>query len=83
MDNKIVFLNGYLEESIYMKQPEGFKVQDQEQKVCKFLKSINGLKQVFRSWNLQFDETINSFGFEQNVDELCVYKLINNGRVMF
>ena len=83
MDNKTVFLNGHLEESIYMKQPEGFKVQDQEQKVCKFLKSINGLKQVFRSWNLQFDETINSFGFEQNVDELCVYKLINNGRVMF
>ena len=55
---KTAFLNGYLEQYIYMEQPEGFKEQDHEQKVCKLLKSIYGLKQASRSWNLRFVETI-------------------------
>ena len=37
MDIKTVFLNGYLEESIYIEQPEGFKIYDQKQKVYKLL----------------------------------------------
>ena len=55
MDVKTAFLNGYLEESIYMMQPEGFVAKCQQQKVCKFLRSIYGLKQASRSWNLHFD----------------------------
>ena len=74
MDVKTAFLNGNLEESIYMSQPEGFIEQDQEQKVCKLKKSIYGLKQASRSWNIKFDTAIKSYGFEQNVDEPCVYK---------
>ena len=70
------FLNGYLEESIYMMQTEGFVAKGQQQKVCKLLRSIYGLKQDPRSWNLHFDETIKTYGFEQNVDEPCVYKYI-------
>lgn len=74
MDVKTAFLNGNLEKSIYMSQPEGFIEQDQEQKVCKLKKSIYGLKQASRSWNIRFDTAIKSYGFEQNVDEPCVYK---------
>lgn len=44
MDVKIAFLNGYLDESIYMVQPDGFKAKGQEHKVCRLLKSIYGLK---------------------------------------
>ena len=44
MDVKTAFLNGYLDESIYMVQPEGYVAQGQEQKVCKLLRSIYGLK---------------------------------------
>ena len=58
MDVKTAFLNGNLEESIYMSQPEGFIKQDQEQKVCKLKKSIYGLKQASRSWNIRFDIAI-------------------------
>ena len=58
IDVKTAFLNGYLEESIYMEQSEGFKSHDQYQKVCKLLKLIYGLKQASRSWNLRFDKTI-------------------------
>ena len=47
MDVKTAFLNGNLEESIYMSQPEGFIKQDQEQKVCKLKKSILWIKTSF------------------------------------
>ena len=50
MDVKTAFLNGNLEENIYMVQPEGFIEQGQEQKVCKLNRSIYGLKQASRSW---------------------------------
>ena len=83
MDVKTAFLNGNLEESIYMVQPEGFVVKGQEQKVCKLLKSIYGLKQASRSWNIRFDETIKTYGFKQNEDEPCVYKLIKESSVVF
>ena len=83
MDVKTAFLNSHLDESIYMVQPEGFVAKGHEQKVCKLLRSIYGLKQASRSWNLRFDETIKTYGFEQNVDEPCVYKLIDNHKVVF
>jgi len=44
MDVKTAFLNGDLDEEIYMDQPNGFIVKDQENKVCKLLKSLYGLK---------------------------------------
>ena len=44
MDVKIAFLNGNLEEEIYMKQPEGFIAKNQEHMVCKLKRSIYGLK---------------------------------------
>ena len=46
MDVKTAFLNGDLEEEIYMEQPEGFVVPGQERKVCKLVKSLYGLKQA-------------------------------------
>ena len=74
MDVKIAFLNGNLEEEIYMMQPKGFIAKNQEHMICKLKRSIYGLKQASRSWNIRFDQTIKSFGFEQNLDEPCVYK---------
>jgi hypothetical protein len=44
MDVKIIFLNGELDEEIYMDQPEGFIADGQENKVCRLLKSLYGLK---------------------------------------
>ena len=76
MDVKTAFLNENLEESIYMAQPGGFIEQDHEQKVCKLKRSIYGLKQASRSWNIRFDTAIKSYGFKENVDKPCVYKKI-------
>ena len=83
MDVKTAFLNGNLEESIYMAQPEGFIKKGQEQKICKLQKSIYGLKQASRSWNIKFDTRIKSYDFEQNVDEPCVYKKVVDSIVAF
>ena len=64
-------------------QLAGFIEQGQEKKVCKLKRSIYGLKQASRSQNIRFDTTIKSYGFEQNVDEPCVYKKIINTTVVF
>ncbi|TYJ97931.1 gag/pol protein [Cucumis melo var. makuwa] len=83
MDVKIAYLNDNHEESIFMSQPEGFITQGQEQKVCKLNRSIYGLKQASRSWNIRFDTAIKSNSFDQNVDEPYVYKKINKEKVAF
>ena len=46
-------------------------------------RSIYGLKQASRSWNIRFDQTIKSFVFEQNLDEPCVYKRHQDKVVIF
>jgi hypothetical protein len=58
MDVKTVFLNGNLTEDVYMIQPEGFVDPQNSGIVCMLRKSIYGLKQGSRSWNLCFDEVI-------------------------
>ena len=50
MDAKTAFLNGELDEEIYMAQPTGFEVQGHECKVCRLKHSIYGLKQSSKQW---------------------------------
>ena len=83
MDIKTTFLNGYLEEDIFMDQQEGFIAKGQESKVCKLRKSIYGLKQASRSWNHRFDQAVKSFGFDQILEESCVYKKGEGKTVVF
>ncbi|GJX61460.1 retrotransposon protein, putative, ty1-copia subclass, partial [Tanacetum coccineum] len=66
MDVKTSFLNGYLNEEVYMEQPEGFVSQKYPNRVCKLKRSIYGLKQASRQWNKRFDDEIKKFGFSQN-----------------
>ena len=82
IDVKTAFLNGNLDESIYMIQPEGFIEKGQEGKVFQLKRSIYGLKQASRSWNKCFDQAIKLYGFDQNIDEPCVYKRIQNDKVI-
>ena len=83
MDVKTAFLNGDIDKEIYMEQPQGFISNRSEQKVCKLQRSIYGLKQASRSWNIRFDETVKSFGFIKNVYESCVYKKASGSSIQF
>ena len=83
MNVKTAFLNGSLDETIYMVQLEGFITKDQEKKVCKLRKSIYGLEQASRSWNIKFDQSVESFGFIHYPDKLCVYKRCSENVVVF
>src|SRR4051812_15923794 len=83
MDVKTAFLNGNIEEQLYMVQPEGFIDPKDAGKVFKLQRSIYGLKQASRRWNLHFDDMIKAFGFVRNGEELCVYKKASGCSVAF
>ena len=55
MHVKTTFLNGELEEEIYIEQPEGFIVSGKEKKVCILVNSLYGLKQAPKQWHVKFD----------------------------
>ena len=73
MDVKTTFLNGYLNDEIYMEQPEGFSAPRQERKVCRLVKSLYGLKQAPKQWHEKFDNVMLSHGLKINECDKCVY----------
>ena len=83
MDVKTAFLNGDLTEDVYMMQPEGFVDPINAGKICRLQKSIYGLKQASRSWNIRFEEVVIGFGFIKNEEEASVYKKESGRYVVF
>ena len=73
MDVVTAFLNGSLEEEIYMIQPKGYVIPGKEHLVCKLNKSLYGLKQAPRCWNRTFTEYMKDIGFKQSNADSCVY----------
>jgi Reverse transcriptase (RNA-dependent DNA polymerase) len=66
-----------------MVQPDGFVDPKRVRKVCKLKKSIYGLKQASRSWNIRFDDEIKKLDFIRNPKEPCVYKKVSGSSVIF
>jgi len=84
MDVRTVFLNGEQNEEICMDQPLRFETKRQERKVCKFKKSIYGLKQASRQWNFKFHQAILKDGFTMMEEDHCVYlKCYNSSFIIF
>ncbi len=73
MDVKTAFLNGELEETVYMRQPPGMTVEGKEEWVCRLNRSLYGLKQSSRQWNTVLDQNLKEMGFEQSVKDPCLY----------
>jgi hypothetical protein len=76
MDVKTTFLNGKLEEEIYMEQLHGFVHQGGEHLVCKLHKSLYGLKQSPRAWNQKLDVFLKSIEFMKSEADLSVRNTI-------
>jgi hypothetical protein len=85
-DVKTAFLNGVLpeDEQLFMEQPDGFEVPGKEDWVYHLMKSIYGMKQASRVWNITFNGAIVSWGFIRLSCEWCVYfKSSPSGTVIF
>ena len=78
-DVKTAFLNGDLDDEIYMRQPQGFEEENRKHLVCKLSKSLYGLKQAARSWNVKIHDILTKMGFVQSKNDCCMYTKSRDG----
>ena len=73
MDVKSAFLNGVLQEEVYVEQPPGFVLRGHENKVLHLVKALYGLRQAPRAWYAKLDESLIGLGFRRSASEHVVY----------
>jgi hypothetical protein len=73
MDVKTTFLNGEIEEEVYIEQPEGFVIHDDKSDVCRLKKALYGLKQAPLAWYEKMDGFLMSLGFNKSVVDPNLY----------
>lgn len=83
VDVTTAFLNGTLEDEVYMQQPKGFECLGKEEFVCKLNKSIYGLKQSPRCWNSTLDSYLKELQFTQTASDPCIYYRKTENDMMF
>ena len=71
MDAKGAYLNGYLKESVYMRQPDGY--DDGTGHICHLVKTLYGLKQARHEWNKVLDHKLKAKGFKPLLSDPCAY----------
>ena len=76
MDVKTTFLNGVVEEEVYVEQPLGFETHDRKTNICKLKKSLYELKQTPKTWHDRIDNFLTSLGFTKSkADSNLYYKV--------
>eukprot|EP00253_Pinus_taeda_P004535 PITA_04535 len=83
MDVKSAFLNGDLQEEVYMTQPPGFKVAGQEQKVYRLVEALYGLKQAPRAWYMKIDQYLTDHGFQRSPSDANLYIKHTSDDILF
>ena len=73
MDVVTAFLNGTLDEEIYLEQPPGYIMEGKENLFCELKQSLYGLKQSSRCWNTVFKQHLESINFKQCTANPCVF----------
>lgn len=82
VDIKGAFLQGDLEEEIYMRQPEGFVKKGEEGKVCKLGKPIYGLRQASNRFQVKLRAWLISLGFKPINADCTLFIMVVNGKVV-
>ena len=83
MDVKTAFLNGVIEEELYIEQPQGFEVEDRQTHVCKLKKALYGLKQAPRAWYGKIDSFLTSLDFTKSkFDPNLYFKVVEDEPVI-
>lgn len=81
---KFTFLHGILEEDVYIQQPKSYKVEGDEDKVCKLHKPLYGLKQALRAWFSRIEDYFIKEGFVKSQNEETLFLKTNNqGNILF
>jgi hypothetical protein len=76
MDVKIAFLNGVIEEEVYIEQPQGFVIYGKESHVCRLKKALYRLKQAPKAWYARINGYLMNLGFSKSdVDPNLYYKV--------
>ena len=79
MDLKTSFLNGEVEEEVYIEKIEGFVIHEKESHVCKLKKALYGLKQAPRAWYAIIDIYLHKLGFlKSDADSNLYFKVVEN-----
>jgi hypothetical protein len=79
MHLKATFLNGEIEEEVYIEQPEGFVIHDEKTHVCRLKKALYGLKEALHAWYEKMDGFLISLGFNKSVfDPNLYYHIVGN-----
>ena len=81
MDVKTAFLNGDLDEEVYMEQPDGYVDPTYPDKVCRLLQALYGLKQAPKMWYAELDDFLKTQGFDNIDPDACLYLLMDDGEI--
>eukprot|EP00253_Pinus_taeda_P030269 PITA_30269 len=82
MDVKLAFLNGDLEEEVYIEQPYGFILGNDPNLVCRLKKALYGLKQAPRAWYYRLDKYLHQQGFSKGSADSNLYIKIENDKLL-
>ena len=82
MDVKSAFLNGDLNEEVYIEQPDGFILGNDPNLVCKLKKALYGLKQAPRAWYFRLDEYLHQQGFAKGSTDNNLYIKVDNEKLL-
>ena len=83
MGVKTAFLNGVIEEEVYIKQPQGLEVEDMRSHVCRLKKALYELKQAPRAWYGWIDSFLTILGFTKSKEDSNLYfKIMDNEPVI-
>jgi len=80
MGVKTTFLNGEIEEEVYIEWPEGFETFDRESHVCRLKQALYGPKQAPRAWYTRIDNYFTRLGLTKSDADANLYHIMVEGK---
>ena len=77
-----MFLNGIIEEEVYIDQPEGFEILNSELHVCRIKRVLYGLKQARHAWYARIDSYFIRLGFTKIEADANLYQIVVEGKLL-